>query len=187
MAMRAQMNIGLRHVLPIYPFLIMIAGTALHACRRLPRGPILAAALVAVITAESLLVYPHYLAFFNCAAGGPAKGHNWLVDSSLDWGQDLKGLKAWMTSADVDHVNLSYFGSADPAYYDIHHTALPGAPFHQADQVSRPRLPGYIAVSATNLRGIYLGEEGRKFFSPLLERQPVTTIGHTIFVYQIGE
>ncbi len=53
-------------------------------------------ALVCASALETVSVYPHFTAFFNQAAGGPAQGANYLVDSSLDWGQDLKKLKTYM-------------------------------------------------------------------------------------------
>ena len=50
---------------------------------------------------DSVRIGPHYLAYFNAVAGGPASGYRHLVDSSLDWGQDLPGLKQW-----IDRVRL---------------------------------------------------------------------------------
>src|SRR5206468_11204129 len=75
------------------------------------------------------LVYPHYLAYFNELAGGPRNGYKRLVDSNLDWGQDLKGLKRWADEKRLDATHplyLSYFGTADPRYYQIPHINLPG-------------------------------------------------------------
>ena len=68
--------------------------------------------------------YPNYLAYFNRIAGGPANGYKHLVDSSLDWGQDLPGLKRWLKEHDLDSpgktpVYLAYFGQANPAHYHI--------------------------------------------------------------------
>jgi hypothetical protein len=183
-AMTASINIGLRHLLPVYPFVLLAAGAAfsppLVRGRRWIAGVVLGLALV-----ESLSVYPDYLTFFNRFVGGPRHGHEYLVDSNLDWGQDLSGLKRWMDRRGVDHVNLSYFGTADPAYYGIACTQLPGAPFFAADLVAAPRLPGYVAVSATNLHGVYLEPSRRAFYRPLLEREPVAVIGGSIHVYRV--
>jgi hypothetical protein len=52
-------------------------------------------------------------------AGGPNGGWRYLVDSNLDWGQDLGGLKQWMDENEVDHIWLSYFGEGRPDYYGI--------------------------------------------------------------------
>jgi len=183
-AMLMKLNIGLRHILPVYPFVILLAGLAIHHLWERRRVEI-AGLLVAVATLELAFVYPNYLAFFNIAVGGPRHGHDYLVDSNLDWGQDLKGLQKWMRARDVAHINLSYFGTADPRYYGIPCTVLPGSPFFAEQYVSAPVLPGYVAVSATNLRGVYMGEAGRAFYRPLLGREPIAQIGHSILIYWV--
>jgi len=176
-AMSANINIGLRHVLTIYPFVILLAAGAM--ARRewlLVAAPLLAAA-------ELALVWPHCLASFNVLIGGPSRGSEYLVDSNIDWGQDLKGLKGWMDKHGVTEINLSYFGTADPSYYGIRYTPLVGSPFYLQSQVRPPKLPGYVAVSVTNLRGPGLSEEQRRFFEPLQDRKPVADIGHSILIY----
>jgi hypothetical protein len=178
-AMLAHLNIGLRHVLTIYPFVLLLACGAFVQRRWLV---VLAPCLMA---AELLLVYPDCIAAFNIVAGGPSRGDSYLVDSNLDWGQDLKGLKKWMDENNVSEINLSYFGTADPAYYGIRCVYLPGSPFFADKRVSGPKLPGYVAVSLTNLRGVYFSPEARRFFTSLLERKPVARIGNSIQVYWI--
>jgi len=186
-AMMMKLNIGVRHVLPIHPFVLLLAGNAiagLYTSRRKPfRALLVALCLLAVM--EFALVYPHYLAFFNQFAGGPRNGHKYLVDSNLDWGQDLKGLKSWMDQHEVRHINLSYFGTADPAYYKIDCTYLPGGAFFDEPLVKDPQLPGFVAVSVTNLRGVYFSEGWRNIYRPLLEMEPVAVIGYSIYVYQV--
>ncbi len=88
------LQIGHRHLLPIYPFLFVAAGEAvsrLVAWRR-PIGLAVAAVLGLWYGVGTLRVHPHHLAYFNEIAGGPANGWRLLVDSNLDWGQDLKRL-----------------------------------------------------------------------------------------------
>ena len=89
-ALTASINIGHRHILPIYPAAFILAG---GLWRRFGKWLLPA---VALLLWESLSVYPHYLAFFQAAAGGPAQGYRHLVDSSLDWGQDLPWLRQWL-------------------------------------------------------------------------------------------
>ena len=176
-AMSANINIGLRHILTIYPFVLLVAANAIAHWRWALRiAPFVAAA-------ELALIYPHCIAAFNIAVGGPAHGDEYLVDSNLDWGQDLKRLKHWMDRNGVSEINLSYFGTADPAYYGIRCTYLTGGPFYAEPQVSAPQLPGYVAVSLTNLRGVYFNEETRHYYERLLERKPVARIGHSIHIY----
>src|SRR5262249_11687693 len=96
-AMFNHINIGHRHILPIYPFLIVFASKIARAWQppRAKRLAALMACLLAWNMVETALVYPHFLAYFNEIAGGPANGYRWLTDSNLDWGQDLKGLAAY--------------------------------------------------------------------------------------------
>ncbi|MDW8343453.1 MAG: glycosyltransferase family 39 protein [Verrucomicrobiae bacterium] len=181
-AMMSRLNIGLRHVLPVYPLLMaLVAGTIADWFRQ--SRQVRAWGIMGLMAVELAIVYPHCLAFFNVAVGGPWRGGDYLVDSNLDWGQDLKGLKRWMEKQGLEHINLSYFGTADPAYYGIRCTHLPGAPLFATAQA--PRLPGYVAVSETNLRGVYFSEELRAFYRPLLMREPVAVIGHSIRVYWV--
>lgn len=138
--MATSYNIGIRHMLPVYP--LLAAAAVLAVFRALP--PRAAAAVltagVAIQAAEILAVHPHELSFFNAAAGGPAHGAAWLNDSNLDWGQDLARVAARLKSRGEDAgTTIAYFGGADPAYY------LPKArPF---EGPLDPLAPGRYAVS----------------------------------------
>jgi hypothetical protein len=182
-AMTSRLDVGVRHILPLYPFAVMVAGTARsRLCAR--RLTLVALALAGLVGVESLRVWPDYLTFFNCFAGGPANGSRLLGDSNLDWGQDLKGLKRWMTHHGVPHISLAYFGTADPAYYGIDCTYLPGSPFFiPPNQLAPLRRPGYVAVSVTHLQGIYFPDEARTFYAPLQAMTPIDRIGNSIYIY----
>jgi hypothetical protein len=109
------------------------------------------------------------------------------VDSNLDWGQDLKGLKAWMDTNGVARVKLSYFGTADPEYYGIACDLLPGQMLPPPRQVTREIVPGdVVAVSVTNLQGVYLPPEDRPLMERLKAQAPVAIIGHSIRIYRPG-
>jgi len=82
---------------------------------------------------ESILIFPHDLAYFNELAGGPKGGVNWLVDSNLDWGQDLKRLKSYVDRHRIESLKLFYFGMADPAYYGIKSKPLTLADFRNLE------------------------------------------------------
>jgi len=191
-AMESHLNIGLRHILTVYPFVLLLAGWTVTALLPSPAARVwkpwrsLALAVLCLTQfAEFAAIYPYCLAFFNISIGGARHGAEYLVDSNLDWGQGLKLLKRWMTENQVPHINLSYFGTADPAYYGIECTPLPGSPFFEHAQITRPQLPGYVAVSATNLRGAYLSDFGKDLYAPLRERKPVAVLGYSIYVYRI--
>jgi len=187
-AMTAKLNIGARHILTIYPFVLLLAGCAVNKFYGAPRKSfrLLLVSLCLLAISEFISIYPHYLAFFNQFTGGPRNGHKYLIDSNLDWGQDLKGLKHWMDEHDVRHINLSYFGTADPAYYRIDCTHLPGEPFFDEKLTGDPRLPGFVAVSVTNLRGLYFPDNARNLYKPLLDMKPAAVIGYSIYVYRVN-
>lgn len=184
-AMSQRLNIGLRHILPLYPLALMLAAVACAWLLRREKQ-VMALSLTGLVALEGVefaRVYPHPLAFFNTFVGGPGNGYKFLADSNLDWGQDLKALKQWMTANQVPHINLAYFGTADPEYYQIQCTHLPGAPFFAQQSIRAPQLPGYVAVSVTILNGCYNTDAERAFYKPLLNAKPVATLGHSIRIY----
>jgi len=186
-------NIGHRHLLPVYPFLFVLCGRLARETRRPPW-----ALLTAIAVGSSLVfsppwkpqaVYPHYLAYFNELAGGPRRGYLSMVDSNLDWGQDLKSLRDWLATREIrEPINLCYFGMADPRYYGIAHVNLPGGyVFEPTEPFASARVPGYLAISATNLQGVYMSSEERDGWRRLLaSARLVDTGGHSIFVYALG-
>jgi Tfp pilus assembly protein PilF len=185
-AMASGINIGLRHLLPIYPFVLLAAGLAIKALLAWrPAGLSILIGLMGFSIATFVRVYPHTLTFFNTLAGGPANGLHYLADSNLDWGQDLKLLKIWMERKNIRHINLAYFGSADPEYYGISCTHLPGAPPFATEKIAKPDLPGYVAISATVLSGIQLAPEWRLFYRGFLEEKLVAAVGNSIYVYWV--
>jgi hypothetical protein len=103
-------SIGLRYILPVYPFMFMLAGAAAGAVHVI-RGRIWRYIILVVLFGWYLIgtitIYPHYLTYFNEAAGGPDNGYRYLVDSNLDWGQDLKGLGLYLKEKGVDRIHLS--------------------------------------------------------------------------------
>ncbi len=164
LAIHSTVNIGNRHILPTYPFLFILAGGVVvwwHAWR--PMRWLVVACAVA-FAASSLAVWPDYLAYFNRLVGGPSNGYRSLVDSSLDWGQDLPKLKRYLRGAPGDDdagppvpdpIYLSYFGTDSPERFDIDAAMLPS---HMPWR--RPRLatlrPGTYCVSATMLQVMYI-------------------------------
>ena len=187
-AMNNPFQVGIRHILPIYPFLLVITAAGVQTLVQTRLGRFVLAAPAAVCVLALASVYPHTLTFFNLLVGGPSHGSEYLADSNIDWGQGLKSLKSWMTRRDVQRVHLAYFGSADPEYYGIDYAGLPAAtPGFRLPEAperwSRPTLPGYVAISATVLSGVYLDPQWRLFYSGLRRRTPTEVIGNSIFVY----
>jgi len=188
-----RVDIGLRYLLPAYPFLHIYAAQTAAPLRRQGRprlwGAVLSPAIIWLV-AGTLSVAPHYLAYFNETMGGPANAPLYLVDSNLDWGQALPSLRRWMWEQDVDRVYLSYFGTAHPSAYEINFLAIPtwepapekAHPFQRVFLPSNP-APGYYAISATNLFGPTMPD--RETLAWFRDREPVARVAHAIYVYEV--
>jgi hypothetical protein len=179
-AMRSHLNIGLRHIFPVYPFLFIFLGVmAAKAWQRWPRGTTRLVALIFVgLLAETFAAYPNYIPFFNVAVGGSHGGLALLSDSNIDWGQDLPAVAQWQTDHPDRQLWLSQFALPDPRYYGIHFIEMPGAMFYQPDQIAPSGLPSVYAISAVSLQGTYVTTDGqRQFYSHFLDQQPIGTLG----------
>jgi hypothetical protein len=108
-------------------------------------------------TTDAFRAWPDYLAYFNPIGGGPSVGYRHLVDSSLDWGQDLPGLKTWLGANTVPATNvyLSYFGTGEPQYYGIKAKRLVMLNGFRIPQPFERLEAGVYCVSATCLQQVY--------------------------------
>jgi 4-amino-4-deoxy-L-arabinose transferase-like glycosyltransferase len=185
-AMRSNLAIGVRHVLPIYPFIYILMATALARWIEMKGRKIvvIASVLLMGLAAESVFAWPDYIPFFNIACGGARGGIRLLGDSNLDWGQDLPAVADWQK----DHLNtrlyLAYFGLADPAYYGINYTNVTGGYILSPLQLERMDRPGVIAISASDLQGIYFADETREWMQSFQKRTPVAVLGGSIYLYE---
>jgi hypothetical protein len=187
----SRVNIGIRHELPLYPFLYVAAGwSAARVWEEWGRnGRVLLLALLVGLAAETVAAFPNYVPFFNVACGGARGGLKLLGDSNLDWGQDLPLLAEWQRRHPEKNLYLCYFGTAEPGYYGIRYTPLPGSDAPRATEAELakrrfPTMPGVIAISATQLQGIYLEAGVRKIYEPLFEQRPMEVLGGTIYLFE---
>jgi 4-amino-4-deoxy-L-arabinose transferase-like glycosyltransferase len=185
-------NIGLRYVLPIYPFLFVLAARlATLEWRRTWMGPVVLGLPLLATTVSALRIAPHHLAYFNELAGGPAGGSRYLSDSNIDWGQDLKNLKDFLDREGVAMIYLAYFGVAPPEHHGIRYQYLPAGDLPRLRPPPTDLLPAgldreLLAVSVVCLHGQYYQKgRGRELYHWLARRQPIARIGYSILVYDI--
>jgi len=152
----SNLNIGQRHILPLYLVLFIVTG-ALFSARTPAVLRVLGAIAVLFSAVETIANSPNHLAFFNRLAGGPQNGWRLLVDSSLDWGQDVAPLGLWVRAhrRPNEPVYISCFGTADPAYEGIEGQVL--SPYYS---LGKPRAwfelkPGLYCLSATMRQDVY--------------------------------
>jgi hypothetical protein len=165
---------GIRYILPIYPLLCVWIGQLALCVRSRTVAPWrqwIVLLLLVWYAVAGLWIAPHYLAYINEIGGGPRNGINLLFESDFDWGQEMKGLKAYLDEKNIDRIKLAYFSTADPAHYGIKYEPLPC-------QTPPQPASGFIAASATVLQvwGCY---------DWLKNYQPVDEVGYTIFIYKI--
>lgn len=142
LAMAQKINIGVRSVLTIAPFLALWSAAALAATRaHVIRYAVLAAVALSIVSGIS--AWPNFLSWFNPLFGGTAAADKWLVDSNLDWGQDLGELARLLRARGNPEVHLAFWGWARPERLEIRTVN-----FNQ-------RTPGYYAVSRSYFSGIW--------------------------------
>jgi hypothetical protein len=214
MSLLTDINIGLRYVLPVLPFVFISASrlavplsaastrasfgrSSMVRCSSLFVGLCLGWNVV-----TALAMYPHYLAYFNQLAGGPTNGHRHLIDSNLDWGQDLLELRRWLAKHPHEGpIHLAYFGSVDPSVAGIRFT-LPAAdrraisPTDQLPAAPDALVPGLYAVSVNYLMGLpfrsynaqgHLVAIPPNAYTYLGTVEPSARAGYSIWIFQLTE
>ncbi|MDB5341319.1 MAG: hypothetical protein JWN70_6938 [Planctomycetaceae bacterium] len=180
------MQLGVRYILPVYPFLCLLAGSCLASPEGSPISQWQRRLLIAVVllASWSLRFHPEHLAYFNELGGGPEGGAARLLDSNLDWGQDLLELKAYVEKHADRRWAIAYFGSVPPGELGLQYDLPP----------ARQPQPGSYAVSVNYVQGrphVVFDEHGQAQavgldeYGYLRAFQPTKRIGASIMVYQI--
>jgi hypothetical protein len=180
------MQLGIRYILPAIPLLLLFAGQVGRwldwSKYRLRALLVVAAAIVLPFSAR---FHPQHLAYFNELAGGPLGGRAHLLDSNLDWGQDLHALKRYLDDHPVHDLGLAYFGMFQPAELGIKYHLPPREP-----------TAGWYAISANLLYGRpynVCGPDGTyrsadlNEFRWLREFEPVARVGVSIDLFHVTE
>ncbi len=180
-------QLGLRLILPAFPFGILVAGAGLFwlvGSRRF----VVAGALVTWIAVTSIGVYPHGITFFNMLAGGPGQGLLYLADSNLDWGQALPDTAAFCRQNGIKKIRLSYFGLDIPQHYftDKEMELIP--PPWEAKYARGEKWvpePGYYAISASLIPGFLFQTKYKDYYENFRKMEPIGRPGHAIYVYKV--
>jgi len=183
------LNIGVRHLIPVFPFTILLVSALTVNWLKAPFLKLKYALLAILILWQAvsvISVYPHFLSYFNEIIGGPKNGYLYVVDSNLDWGQDLKRLTTWVNENKIEKIYVNYFGGGDPSYY-LKEKYMPWWGTNPSSDFPKGN---YLAVSASFLQG-GRGVPIKGFSQPsghylwLNSYQPITVIGNSIFIYYI--
>lgn len=192
-SIKSNLNIGVRHLLPTYPFAIILVSGQLSRIRTffqrkskkiLTSYFLLLTFLFGWYIFESIGVWPYYLTYFNQLAGGPSGGYRYVVDSNLDWGQDLKRLSQWAEENKIERIHLDYFGWSDPAYYlGPKFQWLTAGQYKNAQDFIDKTGGGYLAISGT----FYMNsrQDPETGYAWLDGFKPAAVIGNSIWVWEL--
>ena len=187
-ALSVGMNIGVRHILPVYVFLAVLIGGATWALIRANfRWAYVVALLLLVHVGSSLRTFPCYIPYSNELWGGPSQTYKYLTDSNTDWGQQLKAAKQYLDQRGVKDCWFVYFaeGVAEPSYYGIPCKPLPTIStlwLNEPIEVP-PSIDGPVLISASNLSGFEFGPGVLNPYEQFKQLAPTAVIEHGIFVY----
>jgi hypothetical protein len=187
-AVLSTLNIGIRHILPVYPFLIILAGWGSAELIRAKRKLAYAVALVLAFGIfSSLRVFPVYLAYANELWGGPANTYKYLSDSNADWGQQLKSVKEYLDERHVKNCWFAYFADVvvDPRYYGVPCKPLTtiASSWLQPSMDVPASIDGPVLISAGVLSGYEFGPGELNPYDQFTGLRPTAVIEHGVFVF----
>ncbi|OGS20198.1 MAG: hypothetical protein A2252_11145 [Elusimicrobia bacterium RIFOXYA2_FULL_39_19] len=198
----SKVQIGLRHILPIFPFLFVWSGNVIKQLLPVSRLKITGQKfskikLLFLLHLLGWYVYsfftaqPFPISYFNEFAGGPKNGYQCLTDSNVDWGNGLKAMGKWCKANKVEALYFCYFGVGDPQYYGINY--VPVGFINNLKPEARPGVNSafmtspktYFAISATNLKATYYAD--KKTFSFLESYKPEAVFANSILLYDLTD
>ncbi len=167
--------LGVRYLLPVYPLLFTLVSRTAPLFTRRPAGVVAGIVLAAWYLSTPIRIYPDYLAYFNEFVGGPKHGIEYLDESNIDWGHNLKRLKRYLDAKKFEKVKLLYWGTGLPEYYGIRADRM-----RPADLARTPE-PGIYIISGNAL------VRARANFGVdwLKQHELVDVIGYSFYVFRV--
>lgn len=207
------LNIGVRHVLPTFPFIYLLTARGVMRWLRSsrfenPQGIVeglysvyanylrpapkylFTFFLLFLMALDILLSFPAYLSYYNVLGGGLRYGYKVATDSNYDWGQDLKRLAIWAEKKNIPKVYLDYFGGGSPKHYLGDKYQGWWSSFGPPAPSKVEGLPTYFAVSLNSLMGNQARPVGDIVIKPedtyswLKNKTPVARAGSSILIYK---
>ncbi len=187
-AMNAQLNLGMRHVLPVVPFLLVFAaGGAWSLMGRDRRWAVVVALLFVAHAVSSLRAYPDYLPYANEAWGGSSETYKHLTDSNADWGQQLLSVSAYLKKNGIRDCWFGYFVApfVEPADYGVPCRLLPTFDTSNEVDLDVPStVGGVVLMSAGDENGFEFGTRVRNPYQALMGRKPDAVIDGGVLVFR---
>lgn len=186
-AMTSKLDLGIRHILPMFPFLLVLAGAVAWTLIRQSRfWATIAVALIAFHVLSSLHTYPNYLPYSNEAFGGPSNTYKVLSDANVGWDSGLKGLAAYLNNRHITQCWLAFDGLNPPAYYHIPCKPLPSifAFYAGRTQLVPEQIQGPIFLGSENLSGFDFGPDELNPYEQFVKLEPTAVLDGEILEYE---
>jgi 4-amino-4-deoxy-L-arabinose transferase-like glycosyltransferase len=188
-AILAGMNIGSRHILPLYALAAILAGAGLVAlASQNPRWAWVGAALIFAHIASSIAAFPNFIPYANEAWGGQRNVRHLLSDANVDWGQQLLQVKHWQDAHPDEECWFAYFArpEIDPATYGIHCHALPTIDtlWLGGSDIVPPEIHGTVLISAGDLSGCEWPSSAMNPYRNFANLEPAESIDYGVLVYR---
>ena len=187
MALFSHLDIGHRHILPVYPFLIVFiaAGAAILLHRsRAWAGVVIVLLVMHVVS--SLRAFPAYLPYSNEVWGGPSRTWKVLADSNVGWSSDLKPLQWYIQHHGIQNCWLAYDGPVDLSYFHLPCKRLPtifSTLFREPQGPVPTQIQGPIFVASEPMTGFGWGPAEINPYAPFVQVKPDNVIQGEILVY----
>jgi hypothetical protein len=187
-AMSAGMNIGLRHILPMYFFLdVLIAGAFWQLIKRNKVWAYVVVVLIAYQAISGARTYPAYMAYENELWGGPLNTHKNLSDSNADWGQQLHDTKRYLDQHGIKDCWFIYFAQGVVDFQDY---GIPCKPLPTMDTLwvnerieAPPAIDGPVLISAGDLSGFEFGGGKLNPYEQFRSLKPDAVIDYSVFIF----
>ncbi len=183
----SRLDIGFRHILPIFPFLIVLIAAAAWGLMQQSRAwAYVVGALLLLHVGSSLHAFPYYLTYSNEAWGGPKNTYKYLSDANAGWDSDLKAVRDYVAAHQISDCWFAYSGLAPFPYYKIPCRVLPT--FMSAnDGTERGPIPesieGTILLDEEEHAGIWWGPGKLNPYSEFINLHPDDIIAGETLVY----
>jgi hypothetical protein len=208
--MTSHLNIGVRHLLPMLPFVAILGAAFISAVVEfaLRRKEVFGVVVLAIVVVPVLLIaiatYPNYLTYFSPLAGGTAHGWQKLSDSNVETGQEVKALAAWLKAHGENRVTGIMVGGEFARFYGVDVQEFPGWDQDDDSDDDASRNPDssdddsnanasvngasvdtkYVAIGAWYLSEIDLTDSQKEIIDRYRNEKPEAMVGDSIFVFQ---
>ena len=194
LTMTSHLNIGVRHLLPMFPFAAIAGAGFISALLNfaLNRSRVLSLSLVAIILVPCLAIsfasFPNYLTYFSPLAGGAAQGWQRLSDSNVETGQEVKPLARYLNDHGQNRVTGIMVGGEFLRFYGIQLDDFPGwydeDDDSEEDEEPEPLTTEYVAIGAWYLSEIDLSDKQKQIIDTYRRQKPEAMVGNSIFVFR---